>query len=112
MTKNKRIFIRVTEEEHSQIKLYAVENKLTISDYLREQCFHRKSLGDNFNAEFINRIIQLRGEIGKTTGMLKQAIQSDKYNPASFNKLLKNYASLKLETEKLLNEAIAFLKRK
>lgn len=111
MTKNRRIYIRVSEDEFNLIKLNSLQNRVTISDYVRELCFPGTKLGDDLNLEFIQGIISLRGEIGKTTGMLKQAISSDKYNPATFNKILKEYGELKKKVEILIKTTDSYLNK-
>lgn len=108
--KNKRIYIRVSDEELALIKLNALQNRVTISEYVRELCFPGTKLGDDINLEFIQSIIALRGEVGKTTGLLKQAIASDKYNPATFNNVLKQYSELKSKIETLISNTVSYLK--
>ncbi len=109
--KDLRIQIRVSKEEYIDLKTAAAKNHVTLTDYVKQNCLPCKTLGQVFDAEIIETLIRLKGDIGKTTGMLKQAIASDKYNPKTFYKILKDYSDLKVELEKIMKNCEEKLRR-
>lgn len=102
--KDLRIQLRVSKEEYIAIKLAAAENNVTLTEYVKQNCLPCKNLSDVFNADIVEALIRLRGDIGKATGMLKQAISSDQYNPKIFSKILKQYIDLKKQLEDLMSD--------
>lgn len=104
-TKTVEINLRLSPAEYTELRLCAAENHISMTGYIRSIITRRKSLGDDFNLEFVQTLIKLKSDIGKATGMLKQAIASDKYNPKTFADLIKEYKDLSVQVQEAL-EAI------
>lgn len=104
--KTERVYIRVSPEEKDRIRLHANASNATMSGYLRELVIVTPKLSNAFTPEIINSVNALRSTVGKFTGMLKQAIASDKYNPKEFAAALKDWQGIKTKTDRVLEDCI------
>ena len=104
--KTERIFIRVSPDEKDRIRLHAHASNTTMSDYLRDLVIVTPKLSKAVTPEIIQEVNALRSTVGKFTGMLKQAIASDKYNPKEFAAALNDWKGVKTKADRVLEECI------
>ena len=99
-----RISFRCTDDEYLKIKSIAADHRMTMTEYIRISLQNNRSPG-TFHCDLnaLKELIALKADLGKATGMLKQAIASSKYNPKTFARLVKQYETLRNRTTLLID---------
>ena len=99
-----KISFRCTDAEYLKIKSIAVEHHMTMTEYIRNSLQNNHSPNSfHYDLSALKELISLKTNIGQTTGMLKQAIASSKYNPKTFASLVKQYENLRDKASNLID---------
>ena len=106
-----QLHIRLNKSQMVEIKIAAIKNNVSVTDYILGCSLPGKSLSKVIDQQIVSEVIELRTNIGKTTGMLKVALNKGIYNPVLFAKILKAYSYLNTETLNLISRCSEKIER-
>ena len=103
MNKTKRINIRLTPDDLSDLKARALESGMTLSNYLVYKGLDKKMM-DSQDRELYMQLLEQAVNLNRIGNLFKFAISKDCYDKAQLNDLIKDFKLLRHKILQIMSD--------